>query len=64
MPRRPRQTTTENKVSKPLSQRRSPVVSVHEAGEWPELPMQSDRVLAVIETAMAEVLDELLGPLP
>jgi hypothetical protein len=47
-----------------MSKRRSSVVSVHEVGEWPELPMQSDRVLAVIETAMAEVLDELLGPLP
>jgi hypothetical protein len=52
MPRRAGPKPPENKVMKPMSKRRSSVVSVHEVGEWPELPMQSDRVLAVIETGL------------
>lgn len=39
-------------------------VSVVEIGDWPRVLPVTEQELRVVETMMAEVLDEILGPLP
>lgn len=47
-----------------MSHRASPVVSVVEIGDWPDVLPVTPQEVRIVETMMAEVLDELLGPLP
>ena len=47
-----------------MSQPRLRNVSVVEIGDWPRVLPVTEQELRVVETMMAEVLDELLGPLP
>jgi len=47
-----------------MSQPRLRNVSVIEIGEWPSVLPVTEQELRVVETMMAKVLDELLGPLP
>lgn len=50
---------------KPARRKRAqPVVRVVEVGDWPETLPVTKRLLDVFETHLADVLDELLGPLP
>lgn len=47
-----------------MSQPRLRNVSVVEIGDWPKVLPVTEQELRVVETMMAEVLDELLGTLP
>jgi hypothetical protein len=47
-----------------MSQPRLRNVSVVEIGDWPSVLPVTEQELRVVETMMAEVLDELLGTLP
>lgn len=52
------------KTPTPLPLRPSAVVSIVEAGPWPEVLPVTQQILRVVETHLAEDLDELLGSLP
>jgi hypothetical protein len=47
-----------------MSQPRLRNVSVVEIGDWPKVLPVTEQELRVVETMMADVLDEILGTLP
>ncbi|PIB92444.1 hypothetical protein CSW62_13245 [Caulobacter sp. FWC2] len=47
-----------------MSRGRPPVVSIKVTDDWPEAVPISEHELRVVETHMARVLAQLLGPLP
>ena len=47
-----------------MSQPRLRNVSVVETGDWPKVLPVTEQELRVVETMMADVLDEILGTLP